>query len=104
MKLYKHFNELGWDNVVVEEVEHFIADRAGRLLKENEYILPNIGNPQCLNSHCSKLTAEERTEHRKAAQNKYAENNVEKRKKKCRNYYYMKRYGMNEDDYFASKR
>lgn len=99
MKVYKHFNELGWDNVNVETIESFIGTRSEQIQRENTYIMPRINDPLCLNSHCAKLTKEEQINHRREAQKKHDAINKEKRNQHCRDYYYMKNYGMTEEAY-----
>jgi len=103
MKLYKHFNAIGWENVKVEEVESSEGDRKARIKLENEYIMPRINDKLCLNSHCSSLTPEEKKEHRKIAQQKHDEKYKEKRNQHCRDYYYRKKYGMSEKEYCENK-
>lgn len=99
MQVYKHFNELGWDNVIVEEIESFIGTRSEQIRKENDYIMPRLNDPFCLNSKCSKLTPDEKKEHQRGAQQKYEQTNKTKRNQHSRDYYYIKKYGMNEYDY-----
>ena len=99
MKVYKHFNELGWENVSIEAIESFTGTRSEQIRKENEYIMPRMNDTQCLNSHCSKLTQEEKRNHQKEADKKYSELNKEKVKQKCRDYYYKKKYGLTEKEY-----
>jgi len=102
-KLYDHFNKLGWENVTVEEIGIFTGDKKQQHLKENEYIKPHLTNPKCLNSKQGGLTPEQKLESRKAAQQKYDEANREKRAQKCRNYYYIQKYGMTEEEYRNSQ-
>lgn len=99
MKVYKHFNALGWHNVKVETIEEFEGNRRERIQKENEYIMPRINDELCLNAKCSCLTTDEKKEHQKEAQKKYADANRDKRKQQCLDYYYKKKYGMTEVEY-----
>lgn len=99
MKIYKHFNQLGWENVKVEQIESFVGTRSEQIKKENDYIMPRLNDPLCLNTKCSKLTPEERKEHQQKARQKHDETHKEKRNQRCRDYYYIKMYGMNEYDY-----
>ncbi len=99
MKVYKHFNTIGWENVIIEEVEMFESDRKGRIEKENTYIMPKLNNKLCLNSKCSSLTNDEKIEHMKEAQGKHHEKNKEKRNQHSRDYYYLKKYGITEQEY-----
>ena len=99
MKVYKHFNELGWDNVSVETVEEFQGTRQEQIRKENEFIMPRLTDPLCLNTKCAKLTPDEKKEHHKVAFKKYHDANKERRNKHSRDYYYKRKYGVTEEEF-----
>ena len=59
-KVYKHINEIGWDNVKIQLIENYPCDSIEELhLKENEYICSMRGDDHCLNMKASTYTEED---------------------------------------------
>lgn len=59
-KLYKHINEIGWDNVEIECLETFSCNSWQEMLqKENEYLRAVIDDNFCLNNNVSFQTEDE---------------------------------------------
>jgi len=100
--LYKHFNEIGWENATIYVIEELnIINKIELLEKENEIIKCHLNDPSCLNSNLVKITKEEKKEKdKKYAKfrrqenptrererlNKWRENNPEKRKEQTKRY------------------
>ena len=79
IKVYKHFIDVGWDNITIILVEDYPCKSKQELLrKENEYIVKSLQDPLCLNSRPSLLTEEERKLKGNLACKKYAEENRDK--------------------------
>ena len=59
-RVYRHINNIGWDNVDIKCLETFTcSSRQEMLQKENEYIQAVIGDDYCLNNILAHLTEEE---------------------------------------------
>jgi hypothetical protein len=77
-KIYKHFNELLWNNVSIELIVDYPCNNRNELLKEeNEYIRKALLDPFCLNINHTLLTQEEQREKYK----NYRDNHKEEKKK-----------------------
>jgi len=73
-KLYKHINNIGWDNVEIELVEEFSCSSKKELNKREDYYIQaakNMNDVFCLNLNRAYVTKEEKKENMK----KYAEEN-----------------------------
>lgn len=61
--VYKHINEIGWDNVQLQVVETYPCDTKEELrLKEDEMIKCSLNDEYCLNYQRASVSAEERKE------------------------------------------
>jgi hypothetical protein len=59
-KVYKHINEIGWENVEIKLLEEYPCTSLSELLqKENEYITWSLLDANCLNENAAHLTEEE---------------------------------------------
>jgi superfamily II DNA helicase RecQ len=59
-KVYKHINNLGWDNVEIKCLEEYVCSSREELVKkENEYIRACEGDEFCLNNNNAFQTEEE---------------------------------------------
>jgi hypothetical protein len=59
-RVYKHINEIGWENVEIKCLEEFsCASRKEMLQKENEYIQAVLDDDTCLNINGAHLTEED---------------------------------------------
>jgi hypothetical protein len=88
-RLYKHINQIGWDNVEIECLETFSCNSRKEMLeKETEYLKAVLEDSYCLNNNISFQTEEElkerqaqyRAEHRDKIleyKKKYRQNKVE---------------------------
>jgi Uri superfamily endonuclease len=66
IKVYKHINSIGWDNVSIILIESFECNNKDELRKkEDEYIQKELNNELCLNSQRAYLTEEETKEYDK---------------------------------------
>ncbi len=82
-KIYKHINEIGWDNVNIEIVKEIVFTSHSDLKKEENYFIKkakHIKDEYCLNEKCSKLTPEEKKEFVKEYYESHKEDILEKRK------------------------
>ena len=51
-KVYKYFNEIGWDTAQIRLLENFACDcNVELLIRENEFISEHLDKETCLNSH-----------------------------------------------------
>jgi len=93
-KIYKHFNELSWDNVSIELICTYPCNNRTELLKEeNEYIRKALLDPFCLNINNTLLTQEEQREKyknyrdsHKEEKKKYRSEHMEEHRKYNKNY------------------
>jgi len=61
--VYKHINEIGWDNVLLQIVEKYPCNTREELrLKEDEFIKESIDDMYCLNHQRAVISKEERKE------------------------------------------
>lgn len=75
-KLYKHINNIGWDNVEIELVEEFSCSSKKELNEREDYYIQtakDVNDIFCLNLNRAYTTKEEKTEHVK----QYYEENKE---------------------------
>jgi hypothetical protein len=83
-KVYKHINQIGWDNVQILLLEEYPCNsRAELCIKETKYILGEIDSSLCLNNNISFISDEERLARRRECELKYRE----QRCKRAREYY-----------------
>ncbi len=58
--VYKHINEIGWENTEIKLLEEYPCSSLSELLqKENEYITCSLLDAKCLNENAAHLTEEE---------------------------------------------
>lgn len=80
-KMHRHFNEVGWQHAVIEELEVFENITVEELLlHENRHLIDAdyINNEQCLNRNIAIVTGPNREEHERMMNNRYYENNKER--------------------------
>jgi predicted GIY-YIG superfamily endonuclease len=83
-KIYKHINQLGWNNVEILLIQEYpCSTKADLCIKETEYIACEIDNSLCLNNRLSFVSDEERLERRRECESKYRKQRYEK----AREYY-----------------
>jgi len=80
-KVYKHINQIGWDNVQILLLEEYPCNsRKDLCIKETEYIVCEIDSPLCLNNNISFISDEERLARRRECESKYREQRYNKAK------------------------
>ena len=80
-RVYKHINEIGWDNVEIECLEEFsCASRKEMLQKENEYIQAVFDDDKCLNIIGAHLTEEDLKEKQAQYRKEHREHHMEYKK------------------------
>ena len=90
-KVYKYFNQIGWDNVkIILHHELYLDNKEELLRAENDVIMAYIDDPKCLNSIRSLLNDDQRKEYVKDHNKEYRENNKEKLKEMFKQYYEAK--------------
>lgn len=80
-RVYKHINEIGWENVKIECLEEFsCASRQEMLQKEDEYIEAMIDDDKCLNIKSAYSSEEEKKEYIKQYRKEHREHHMEYKK------------------------
>jgi len=83
-KVYKVFNEIGWDSIKIVLIEeHFLDNREQQLREEDRVITMYSHDPLCLNSYHSIDTRERRLQRNK----EYKQRNKEKVQEGRKQYY-----------------
>ena len=78
-KVYKYFNNYGWDNVKIILIEeHYLDNKEQLLREENKIIEMYLQDEKCLNSVRPIVSIEEKLEHQRKLNKKYYEENEEK--------------------------
>lgn len=82
IKLYKHINQIGWDNINIELIEEIKYDDIKNLREiENEYIKQHIENPFCLNEIYPILNLIKQKENKKIYDYEHKEKISERKRK-----------------------
>ena len=72
MKVYKCFNEIGWENVkIVLMEEHYLENKEQQLREEDRVIQMYFDDPKCLNSLRPFVPEEEQTRQQKEKMKEY---------------------------------
>jgi predicted GIY-YIG superfamily endonuclease len=80
-KIYKHINQLGWNNVKILLLQEYPCKTKTELCKkETEYITREIDRSLCLNNRLSFVSDEERLARRRECELKYRKERYEKSK------------------------
>lgn len=85
--MLKHFREIGWDNVIIEEVETNIGTKEERLEREAYYVKLNLSDSYCLNKRVPYISPENKDDNKRKTQLAYHYRNKEKRNQYAREYY-----------------
>jgi hypothetical protein len=81
-RVYKHINEIGWENVKIECIEEYPCNSLEELLqKEDEYIEAMIDDENCLNIKSAYSTEEEKMEYIKQYRKEHRDRILEYKKK-----------------------
>ena len=88
IKVYKHFNSIGWENVKIILIQEHYLDNKEQLLREEDNIIQMyLYDAKCLNSYRAFLSEEERKEHKMQYRNQYNNLNKEKINEQHKQYY-----------------
>ena len=87
-KVYKYFNELGWDNVKIILIEEHYLDNNEELIREEDRVIQMyLHEDKCLNSYRAFVTQEEARENHNKQQKLYYEENKERVQAYKKDYY-----------------
>ena len=79
MKVYKYFNEVGWDNVKIILIEENYLENKQQLLREEDRVIQMyLHDKNCLNSFRAFLSLEDKKEYHKKYREVYNKINKEK--------------------------
>ena len=83
--MMRHFQEVGWENVTIEEIEKGSGNKEQRLQRENEIIQQHLSDEYCLNKRRSLVV--DKIQARRERGRRYDERNREKIREKNREYW-----------------
>lgn len=95
--MFEHFKKIGWDNVMIEEIEKGVGTKEDRLRHETRLILLTKDDEYCLNKR--RALVDDKIQARREWGLKYLDKNRAERNQASRDYYYKQKYGVSESEY-----